>query len=288
MVRFPGQMRLCAIIAAAAGCSSGEAPPHDRGHVSIAAHDDARPVDATAPVLASADANEVIPAFDFIGAGVPIGFGGVALGDPLPAFTQRRGTFAGAGAELWVSSDDGTTVSQISFWIEGDIEPVLAKRFGPVKHKMWKGAASWLVEAPQPFDFSGTPATQLVIVQPDEHHVCGHDDGFASFYAAFQRSVRARDWASVTRSMTFPQTDWSDVEGADEAVVLSGPVDLVGNPSAVFRFELRAGTVTCDLGAREYTIVFGAARRSPAIYAVRGVGGVWRIIEVGFAPHDLF
>jgi hypothetical protein len=50
--------------------------------------------------------------------------------------------------------------------------------------------------------------------------------------------------------------------------------------------ELRGGSVSCNLGARDYVIVYGTERRSPAIYAMR-VAGAWRIIEVGYAPHEL-
>jgi hypothetical protein len=274
---------LCAIIAAATGCQQKHVPEPDHATVAVV-RDDARSVDAT-----RADANEVIPVFDFIGAGVPTGFGGVSLGDPLPAVAQRQGTFGGANADLWVGSDDGTTVSQIGVWIDGDIEPVLAKRFGRKDQDTWKGAASWVVTAPLPFDFSGgAPGTRLVIVRPDEHHVCGRDDGFAAFYATLQRNVRAHDWDAVARSMTFPQTDWSDSEGAEVSVGLSGPADLVADPTSVFRFELRGGSAMCDLGYREYTVVYGTARLSPAIYAVRGAHGEWRIIDIGHAPHDLW
>jgi hypothetical protein len=267
--------RLYAIIAAA-GCQQSHAPEPDRGSAQIAIVRDAR---------AAADAS-VTPAFDFTGAGIPTGFGGITLGDPLPAFTERWGTFAGADAALTVGSDDGVTVSQISIWIEGDIEPALAARFGPAAHHMRKGAASWLIDAPPPFDFSGVLATYLAIVPPDEHHVCGHDDGFAAFYAALQRDVRAGDWASVARAMKFPQRDWDDSEGDPQPVALSGPSDVVAQSASVFRMELRGGSVSCNLGAREYVIVYGTERRSPAIYAMR-VAGAWRIIEVGYAPHEL-
>ena len=280
--------RLCAIIAVTAGCSSHAAPDQDRSRPSAAAReaatrDDAGPVDA----LQARDATE-LPVFDFMGSGVPIGYGGVSIGDPLPAITARRGTFGGAASDMWVHSDDGSTVSQIAIWIDGDLEAALATRFGPANHHMWKGTASWLIDAPNPFDFSGMPNTVVVIVRPDEHHVCGRNDGFAQFYTALQHAVAARDWAAVAKSMAFPQIDWSDVEGGGERVELAGPADLVKEPSAVFSFELLRGTVTCDLGARRYTVVFGSARLSPAIYVERDDGGVWKLVGVGHAPHDLY
>jgi hypothetical protein len=192
-----------------------------------------------------------------------------------------------AAAQLSVASDDGTTVSQITIWIDGDVEAAIAKRFGAAPHKVWKGPASWLISSPPPYDFSGSPSTRLVIVPPDEHHVCGHDDGFAAFFAAFQRSVRASDWPAVARSMTFPQTDWSDSEGADEPITLEGPADLAANPAGVFRMDIRGGSVSCDLGNRMYIITYGSARRSPAIFAIRS-GQTWQVATIGFAPHDLF
>lgn len=270
------------MIAVVAGCQQSQTPPVDRGS---GLHSIAR-VDAQLRDAASVADAEVIPAFDFTGSGVPTGFGGVTLGDALPAIAQQRGTFGGAGAQLSVASDDGTTVSQITIWLDGDVESSIEKRFGAPRH--WKGSASWLIAAPEAFDFSGSVSTRLVIVPPDEHHVCGRDDGFAAFYAALQRSVGAKDWPTVARSMTFPQTDWADAEGADESIHLDGPGDLAAHPSEVFRMALRGGAVTCDLGNRMYIVTFGTARLSPAIYAARGIGGVWQVTGVGHAPHDLF
>jgi hypothetical protein len=283
---------LVAVVAVVAGCSESPATlAQDPAPSAL------RSVSATVQVGVAVDAPAVPrhaavppadapPAFDFVGDGVPIGFGDVKLGDPSATTRSGNGTFDGADAGYMAYAEDGA-ISQISVWIgSGNLGDKLARRFGAGKQTVWKGPASWLIQTQPPFDFSGMGAIHLVIVRPGEQHVCGHHDGFAGFLTGLQRAVAAADWPTVARSMTFPITTWNDIEGADDPIALPTAADFIAKAPSVFNFPLRSGTVVCDLDARTYHVIYGIARLSPAITVIRD-NQQWRIVDVGHAPHDL-
>ena len=130
--------------------------------------------------------------------GVPVGFGGVKLGDRFTGPLFGNYVLAGAPVSVDVFSNTDGVVDEISVLghVNVDLKRALAPLVGASAHGRWSGPASQAIMS----TWSGigdSPSQAMLILPPGERHVCGNEDGFTDFWLAFQRAVAGERWADV-------------------------------------------------------------------------------------------
>jgi len=191
--------------------------------------------------------------------------GGLALGQEVKKTSMTKTTVYGCAGRLYPSTDRKHKVTEVRFEADSckDVAAVVAaisKEFGgsPIANdegdRLWEGKRASVILSASLGRGPSTPVLILLPPGPGSKRTCWKDDGFAAFWATFEKALASRKPAAMAGSFRFPlKNSEGQVKFKDAAAFTSRWKELIDEADAA---EIASGELTpsCRLDLDHYTL----------------------------------
>ncbi len=221
--------------------------------------------------------------------------GGLQLGQKYKKAKPKKVTLYGCPGNLYAEPGKDKKIAKVTFEAAekcaaaGGVADAIAKEFGGASianangDQLWEGttASVILTKAMRGTEYEA-PMVLLVPPGPGSKRICWPDDGFAPFWASFQKALATGKPDAIAASFTFPLRSGDIVMFADAKEFAAKWTDLIeaDDIKAITSGEKKP---ECSLDDQRYTIYFPAQYAD--VSAVKA-GDTWRWSVIAFESAD--
>jgi hypothetical protein len=214
------------------------------------------------------------------------------LGQKYKKEKLKKATLYGCAGKLYAEPGKDKTIAKVTFETDEKCAPAqitdaITKDFGgpPIVDaggdRLWEGTTASVIVVMEVGDT--IPIVYLLPPGPGSKRTCWADDGFAAFWAGFQKALASGKPDAIAATFTFPfKVDGGDVQWKDAKALAASWKDYM-DPDDAKAFISGDKKPSCSYYYQRYEIYLTAQYAD--VYATK-VGDTWHWTSVAFESAD--